>query len=307
MSFKEIRNNEPLESVVKNIILQRVMKENQSTIFLGKIIEMSFGKMLRTSFASKILSRNTENSFCGVECVCAAVELIHTASLFHDDVIDGATLRRGMPALWKTFTPNSAILIGDILLCEALQILLDSEGASYVRPFSEKVREVCITEARQELALRGKTCDLETSLRIARGKTGPLFALVGLACGGIDKGLSAALEEAGYRVGTAYQILDDLIDDSGDEEHAGKTLGTDRLRSKFTLARHGERSKTVIMDTLKGLFDSSLSLLNEWPAQQAGLRDFIKESLYPVADSIAKNSLIASSFISEYQAVAAGL
>jgi len=306
MSFNESRDNEPLKSVVKNIILQRVMKENQSAFFLGKIIEMSFGKMLRTSFASKILGGRAEKSPHGVAYVCAAVELIHTASLFPDAVIDGAALRRGMPALWKTFTPNSAILIGDILLCEALQVLLSSRGADFVGPFSEKVREVCMTEAQQELLFRGKSCDRETSLRIARGKTGPLFALVGLACGGQDAALSAALEEAGYRVGTAYQLLDDLIDESGDEKRAGKTLGTDRLRSKFTLAHHGKRSKALIMETINDLFDSSLSLLNEWPEHQAGLHDFIKESVGPVAGPIAKNSLLSSSFVSDYQAVAGG-
>jgi geranylgeranyl pyrophosphate synthase len=307
MSFNEIRGNEPLKSAVKNIILQRVRKENQSAFFLGKIIEMSFGKMLRTSFASKILGGKTENSPGGVEYVCASVELIHTASLFHDDVIDGAALRRGMPALWKTFTPNSAILTGDVLLCEALQILLDSQAANFVRPFSEKVREVCITEAQQELVLRGKKCDLETSLRIARGKTGPLFALVGLACGGTDRALSSALEEAGYRVGTAYQLLDDLIDESGDEKRAGKTLGTDRLRSKFTLAHRGGRSKAAIMDTIKDLFDSSLLLLHAWPAPQAGVREFIREFVYPVAGPVAKDTLPPSSLISEYQSAAGGL
>jgi geranylgeranyl pyrophosphate synthase len=306
MSFNEFQDNEPLKSAVKNIIIQRVMQENQSAFFLGKIIEMSFGKMLRTTFASKILGRKTNPSAGGAKYVCAAVELIHTASLFHDDVIDGAALRRGMPALWKAFTPNSAILMGDILLCEALQILLTSDGAQFVGPFSEKVREVCMTEAQQELLFRGKSCDHETSLRIARGKTGPLFALVGLSCGGNDKALSAALEEAGYRLGTAYQLLDDLIDESGDESRAGKTLGTDRLRKKFTLAHRGERSRTAMMSTIKDLFDSSVALLNEWPRQQAGVRDFIKESLYPVAGPIADNSLPASPVVSEYQAVAGG-
>ncbi len=297
MSFNEIRDAEAFKSTVKDIIVQRVLKETQSAFFLGKIIEMNFGKMLRTSFASKILSAKMQDAPRGAQYVCAAVELVHTASLFHDDVIDGASLRRGMPALWKMFTPNSAILIGDVLLCEALQILADSEGANFIGPFSQKVGEVCVTEAQQELVLRGKACDRDTSLQIARGKTGPLFALVGLACGGSDKLLAAALEEAGYRIGTAYQLLDDIIDESRDETHAGKTLGTDRLRKKFTLAHHGKGSKTAMVRTVKDLLESSILLLNRWPGHQAGLRDFVYDVICPAGGlTLGKSGSVQSSF-----------
>ncbi len=201
------------------------------------------GKMLRTRMAARLSTRLTVPVET-LQHVCAAVELTHTASLCHDDVIDNALVRRGQPALWRASSRSGAVLLGDLLLCEAMGLLTGTDGGRLVRPFLAKLRETCAAEAEQELRLRGREVGRDVCLRIARGKTGPLFAFVGLAAGGADAALSAALEEAGYRVGTAYQLADDLLDVEGCEEAAGKTLGTDVARRKFTLAQEpGPRPK----------------------------------------------------------------
>jgi len=237
--------------------------------------------MLRTGFASKLIGEQPSGRPAGIEYACAAVELIHTASLFHDDVIDGASLRRGKPSLWRSLTPNSAILLGDIVLCEALDLLACSETKDFIPQLLSKVREVCMAEIEQELILRGLKCDNTTCLRIARSKTGPLFAFNGLVCSGHDHDLAEALQEAGYRVGTAYQLADDLIDENGDAAVTGKTLGTDRLRSKFTIAHDKKDNGKRIAGHILQLCTSSLDLLNRWPDKKAGLRSFLDEILYP--------------------------
>jgi heptaprenyl diphosphate synthase len=244
------------------------------------ISDRNHGKMLRTRLASALLGQNERSWPDGVDAACAAIELIHSASLFHDDVVDGATLRRGQPTLWSKSSQNSAILFGDILLCEALRLLTDSAARALLVPFLDKVREVCLAEAEQELELRGEQCDEATCVRIARGKTGPLFAFVAQACAGKDQALADALEEAGYRIGTAYQLADDLLDEIGSEPKTGKTLGTDRLRRKYTLAQ-GEGMAERVTLHIQDLCDSAVRLLMRWPKPHAGLLQYLEQIFYP--------------------------
>ena len=164
--------------------------------------------------------------------------MAHTASLCHDDVIDGGFLRRQQPTLWRVMGPSAAILIGDLLLCEAMDVLGSVEDGGLVGPFVAKLREVCAAELEQDLGSRGKVLEEAACLRLARGKSGPFFAFVGYACGGAQPDLRAALEEAGYQVGTLYQMADDLLDVIGGAA-AGKTLGTDAKQRKFTAAADG--------------------------------------------------------------------
>jgi heptaprenyl diphosphate synthase len=266
---------------VKGVLVQWFEEMRCPGFALQERMDDVLGKMLRTRLAAEVLGKNPEQWPLGIEYACAAVEMIHTASLFHDDVVDGASLRRGKPALWRVFSPNSAILLGDILFCEALSKLAASPGSRHVSALLDKGREVCIAEAEQELSLRGFSCDFSTCLRIARSKTGPLFAFVGQACGHANDGFSKAMEEVGYRIGTAYQFADDWMDETGDEAAAGKTLGTDRLRRKFTLARSGPESDDLVTRCIAELCGSSLDILQSWPAERAGLESFLSTVFFP--------------------------
>ncbi|MDD5672743.1 MAG: polyprenyl synthetase family protein [Chitinivibrionales bacterium] len=285
---------------VKNIIRQSILEDENLSFEMPKLLEASFGKMLRTSLASGLLGDRSRDWAHGIDYVCAAVELIHTASLFHDDVIDGATLRRGKPTLWKMFSPNGAILIGDIIYCKSLMLLIDSPGAAYLKLFTQKVHEVCLAEARQELLVRGSACDTATSLQIARGKTGPLFAVIARACGGDDAQLASSLEEVGYRIGTAYQLADDLIDEMGDGPAAGKTLGTDRLRKKYTFAHQGDSARDFIADTMTDLCESSLDLLSRWPDKREGLRRYLDKILFPSCEVALQGNPVVETVPSEF-------
>jgi len=236
------------------------------------------GKMLRTRLAYVLLPAGSADLQM-VTCACAATELIHTATLYHDDVVDGANLRRGQPPLWKQVGATGAILLGDLYFSTAVDLLLSVGSLSTVTSFVRKVREVCAVEAAHELLLRGKTVDIQTSIRIARGKTGALFAFSAECCGGSDPALAATLAEVGYLVGTAYQIADDLVDECGSEAEAGKTLGTDRKRRKYTLAQAPGSTEADVLAQIGKLGRQALDLLADKPAVAASLRQYIDQYL----------------------------
>ena len=245
------------------------------------------GKMLRTQLASQLIAYDTEPS--KIETLvhaCAATELVHTASLCHDDVIDNGLIRRGFPTIWKATGFSGAVLTGDLLLCDAIDILQNTAGGSYVSPFISKVKEVCKAEIEQEILLRGKQLDEPTCINIARRKTGPLFAFIGFVSGGSDSVLSSALEEAGYHIGTAYQLADDLLDIVGDESLSGKTLGSDIERGKFTIPQFSVTQCEVIYENISELCLSALNCLNEWPQFQKRLEKFFENDLQPYFDKI---------------------
>ncbi len=234
------------------------------------------GKLLRSRFAGRLV--NDESVPLSRETavrVCAAIEMTHTATLLHDDVIDGGILRRGGPAVWRVTGASGAILMGDLLLSDAMGLLVDVDEGRFLPLFVEKLREVCAAEAEQELMLRGRRPDEQTSLRIARGKTGALFAFVGAACGLGDDELASALEEAGYLFGTAYQLADDILDLSGVEAEAGKTLGSDMARGKFTLPYPGASGVDFARNRIPVLCNAALRALSGWPAVCDGAREFL--------------------------------
>jgi len=240
------------------------------------------GKMLRTRWAARLAESGELPVAPGtIVHVCAATEMAHTASLCHDDVIDGGFLRRQQPTLWRVMGPSAAILIGDLLLCEAMAVLESVENGALVEPFIAKLREVCAAELEQDLGLRGKVLEEAACLRLARGKSGPFFAFVGYACGGAQPGLRAALEEAGYRVGTLYQMADDLLDVVGGEE-AGKTLGTDAIQRKFTVPQMASKGPARTRARIRALRDAILNDLRARPPVREAVLQFFQQDLQPV-------------------------
>ena len=273
-------------SLVRDLILTRTEKAICS---FGCEIDpesLMSGKMLRTCLAARLVVCDT--IYSNIETLtkaCAAVELVHTASLLHDDVIDTGQIRRGVQTLWKVTSLSQTILIGDLLLCEALDIIQKIQKGNYTAVFITKVREVCQAEIEQELVLRRKELDETTCMRLSRGKTGSFFAFIGLVCGGENRALSSALEESGYLVGTAYQYADDLLDIVGDEQLCGKTLGSDLQRGKFTLPQSMGTPQTIY-EKISELCISALDTLDEWPEVRNGLKQFIKYDLQSTFDRV---------------------
>jgi len=236
------------------------------------------GKMLRARLAGRLAAcESMPADRDELVRLAAAVEMLHTASLCHDDVIDDARVRRSRPTLWRSVGRPAAILIGDLLFCEAMALVRDIAGGRHLPDVLAGLHEVVSAEAEQELLLRGRRLDEETCLRVARQKTGPLFALLAGACGGDDAPLRAALTESGYRIGTAYQLADDLLDAVGSEERTGKTLGRDALRRKYTLVASldGDDPYRRVSD----LCASAAAGLADWPWAAEAVACYVREDL----------------------------
>jgi geranylgeranyl pyrophosphate synthase len=244
--------------------------------------------MLRTRLALRLAGAHPHAPDAPtIERLCAAVEMVHTASLCHDDVIDNALLRRSLPALWRDTGGTGAVLIGDLLLSDAMELMLETDDGRYAAAFVAKIREVCLAETEHELKLHGKPLDEATCLRLARGKTGSLFAFVAEACAGEDADVAPALEEAGYLIGTAYQLADDLLDATGEERLAGKTLGSDLARRKFTLAQSEGESRRTVRVHIQRLCGEALERVGSRPCIREALKRYLDEELQPLFDRYA--------------------
>jgi len=170
--------------------------------------------------------------------VAAVVELIHTATLIHDDILDDATLRRKLPTLHTLYGIEASLLLGDYIYAVAFTVSTTLEDQTCSRVLGEVTRTVCQGEISQVL-FKGKT-DLseEDYLEIIGAKTASLY---GAACelGAHYAGASPETRERfrsyGYNLGLAFQVVDDLLDLAGEEEKVGKTLGSDIAKGKMTL------------------------------------------------------------------------
>lgn len=168
----------------------------------------------------------------------AILELIHLATLVHDDIIDDADIRHRAETIVARYGANHAVLLGDALFAHALKLATDFSGNLVCREVALSMRRVCAGEIAQSLNLRKADLTLEDYFRIIHFKTAELFALscfLGSTLGGDSPEVALAKKKYGKHLGTAYQIYDDIIDFWGDEKRIGKTLGTDVATKKFTL------------------------------------------------------------------------
>jgi octaprenyl-diphosphate synthase len=170
--------------------------------------------------------------------VAAVVEMIHMATLVHDDIMDGADLRRQRLTVARKFGPDAAVLLGDALFAHALNIAAGFPTTEVCRCVAAATRTVCSGEIMQTLDENEAQRTISTYRRIIEMKTAELFSVscfLGArhSSGGDD--FSRAAECFGRHLGIAYQIYDDLADFFGSESDIGKTLGTDLASGKPTL------------------------------------------------------------------------
>ena len=166
----------------------------------------------------------------------AVVELIHTATLIHDDILDAALLRRQVETVHRRWGERAAVLIGDYIYSRAFHLSTQVEGMASV--LSDTTHTICEGEL---LQLENRFCpDMSEStyLRIIHQKTAILYAVsceLGAVLSGMDAGISRALGGFGNDLGMAFQVVDDCLDYAGKEEETGKSLGTDLHQNKMTL------------------------------------------------------------------------
>ncbi len=196
----------------------------------------------------------------------AVVEMVHVATLVHDDILDGAEIRRKSPTIYHKHGSSVAVLLGDALFAQALRLASDFPTTEVCREVSQATRAVCAGETRQ-VHLRGDlNLEIGEYLRIIELKTAELFRVSCVLGTIVAKSENTTRVQAmagfGKHLGRAYQIFDDAADFVGREETLGKTLGTDLATGKLTLPALLLRDQ-VGVDDLRAL----LGKLAESPGQ----------------------------------------
>ena len=166
------------------------------------------------------------------------IEFIHTATLLHDDVVDESTLRRGRPTANESFGNPASVLVGDFLYSRAFQMMLDAGNMRIMEILAEATNVIAEGEVLQLMNMHDAGLDEAAYLRVIRSKTAKLFeASTRLAA--VLAGASPEVEEAcatyGQALGTAFQVIDDVLDYAGDASETGKNLGDDLREGKTTL------------------------------------------------------------------------
>ena len=187
------------------------------------------GKMLRPAFvlmSAEAGDRVSENLYS----VAAAIELLHTASLIHDDIIDYSSERRGKPSLHTVMGVKKAVLAGDYLLVRALELASAAHEDGLIDAVNNGAASLCLSEIEQDSDPGNYFIDRETYYSRIHGKTAELFALscrVGAVLGGAEKDICDDLYNIGKNFGTAFQIFDDVFDYQKISERTGKPSGND--------------------------------------------------------------------------------
>jgi octaprenyl-diphosphate synthase len=207
-----------LDTVVRYIMRQRGKRVRPVLVFL----------------AAGATGGITDRAFIGA----TMVELLHTATLVHDDVVDQADERRGMASINAVWKNKVAVLVGDYLLSKGLLIAVHNEEFDFLRVTSEAVRRMSEGELLQIQKSKQKTLDEETYFRIISDKTASLISTcceVGAIAATPDPDVRMALRNYGELVGLAFQIRDDVLDYTSRSTILGKPVGNDIREGKITL------------------------------------------------------------------------
>ena len=170
--------------------------------------------------------------------MAAVVEFIHTATLLHDDVVDASEMRRGRRTANAEFGNAASVLVGDFLYSRAFQMMLGAESMRVMQVLADATNTIAEGEVLQLMNCHDPDVDEGGYLEVIRRKTAKLFeaaARLGAVLAGASAAVETGLAEYGMHLGTAFQLIDDVLDYSGDAATIGKSLGDDLAEGKPTL------------------------------------------------------------------------
>jgi octaprenyl-diphosphate synthase len=202
--------------------------------------------------------------------LAASVELLHTATLVHDDVIDNSEVRRGRPTVNKAFQNSIAVMVGDYMFAHAAELVTRTGSLEVVKLFAHTLMVMAKGEIGQDVRAYDVRQDVQEYLARIAGKTASLFAT---ACQGgamvaqVPEPWAKALWDYGHHLGMAFQIVDDILDFTGNEAELGKPVGSDLLQGTLTLP--------------------SLLLMQRWPDDNPVQRYFQERRPELVAEAVA--------------------
>jgi octaprenyl-diphosphate synthase len=239
---------------VDKVIRARLHSEVALVRQVSEYIIHSGGKRLRPALV--VLVANALG-YKGVQHheMAAVVEFIHTATLLHDDVVDASDLRRGRDTANALFGNATSVLVGDFLYSRAFQMMVLENNMRIMEVLSDATNIIAEGEVLQLMNCNDPNIDEAAYLRVIRYKTAKLFEAAG-RLGAIVHGATREIEDAfgsyGMHLGTAFQIIDDVLDYSGETDLIGKNVGDDLSEGKPTLPlifamKHGSADEAEII------------------------------------------------------------
>jgi len=187
--------------------------------------------------------------------LAAVVEFIHTATLLHDDVVDASALRRGRPTANALFGNAASVLVGDFVYSRAFQMMVEVESMRVMQVLAEATNVIAEGEVLQLMNCHNPDIGEHAYLQVIRYKTAKLFEAatrLGAILGGATPAQEEALASYGMHLGTAFQLVDDVLDYSGDHAATGKNVGDDLAEGKPTLPliyaiKHGSADEAALI------------------------------------------------------------
>ncbi|MFA5524599.1 MAG: polyprenyl synthetase family protein [Tissierellales bacterium] len=223
---------------VKSIIKQNI--KSRESILEESISPMleNGGKMLRPAFLL-LASRFGEYDVEKTHNLAAVIEMLHMATLVHDDIIDDAKIRRSCDTIQYKYGKDYAVYTGDFLFCQCFNMLAKYDyKMENLRDISKALTKICMGEITQYNLRYGRNASLRNYVRIISGKTAALFA-ISLYAGAHEakchESITSSLGKIGYNAGMAFQIIDDILDFSGNTKKLGKSALRDLQKGYYTL------------------------------------------------------------------------
>ncbi len=282
-SWKEIAEPvQPFLELVASRLTSQVREFDPAIVPYAEYALTGQGKQLRPALVA--LSANAIGEVEDAHATVAVIiEMVHLATLVHDDVMDEAEIRRGRLTLGANWGNEIAVLCGDCLFAQALKLAASFPTPEICRAVAMATNTVCAGEILQTRQRRNFQFTEAEYFKVLEMKTGELFALscdLGACLSGASPAQRGALREFGMALGTAYQVYDDCLDLFGSEAAAGKSLGTDLAKGKLTLPvlrfwQHAGASEKARLENL--------------------IRNWEPRNLAPVQELLSKHDALAES------------